>query len=138
MVVQHITVISAQKAVNKPIEDTGWGKKMKQKNENSSSVNIGTENKFRIQAKVLNILKTYPKNKTAREYASMLSWDIGVSFRTARENYIQPLIDKGILVHTKYDNYVLNPEHDYEESETPFMDKVKSGELKPRNDVPDS
>jgi len=102
------------------------------KNENSSSVNIGTENKFRIQAKVLNILKTYPKNKTVREYASMLSWDIGVSFRTARENYIQPLIDKGILVHTEYDNYVLNLDHPKlsEESYSPKEEAKKINEIR--------
>jgi hypothetical protein len=45
------------------------------------------------------------------------------------------MIEHGILVYSGKNRYCFNPEYDYEGS---FMDKVKSGKIKPRDDVPDS
>ena len=99
------------------------------------AVNIGTNNKFQLQKFALKFMKTYPKDKTAKQYASLLCWDIGVTQRTAFESYIEPMIEHGILIPSGSNCYCFNSEHDYEES---FMEQVKKGKIKPRTDVPDS
>ena len=129
------------------------------KQDNERTVNIGTENKEELQNQALRFMKKYPKNKTAKQYARLLCWNIRVAQRTALENYIEPMIEHGILISSESNCYRFNPEYDYEESysprkqaekiakileekekesETPFMDAVKQEKIKPRTDVPDS
>jgi len=104
------------------------------KNERQS-VNTGTNNKFTLQDLALKFMEKYPKDKTVKQYASLLCWDIGVTQRTALEGYIEPMIEHGILIPSGSNCYRFNSEHDYEES---FMEQVKKGKIKPRDDVPDS
>jgi hypothetical protein len=76
------------------------------------TVNIGTENKNLLQEQALRFMKTYPKDKTAKDYACLLCWDIRVSQRTAMENYIEPMIKHGILVPSGNSQFRLSPEYE--------------------------
>jgi len=105
------------------------------KQDNERTVNVGTENKEELQNQALRFMKKYPENKTAKQYARLLCWNIRVSQRTALENYIEPMIEHGILISSGSNCYRFDPEYDYEES---FMEQVKKGKIKPRTDVPDS
>jgi len=67
------------------------------------------------------------------------SW-IGVDYRYI-DDYLESCMSWGIL---ELDDGILvfrglpDPEESDRESETPFMDAVKQGKIKPRKDVPDS
>ena len=74
-----------------------------------SDPNEGTKSKTVLKNKALQLIVTYPDNKTLRQYASRLCWDISVSFRTALEGYIEPMVEKGILLHVRENLYRINP-----------------------------
>jgi hypothetical protein len=76
------------------------------------TVNTGTENKSLLQEQALRFMKTYPKDRTPRQYARLLCWDIRVSQRTAMESYIEPMIAHGILVPSGNNQFRLNPEYE--------------------------
>jgi hypothetical protein len=82
------------------------------KNNTEPTVNTGTENKSLLQEQALRFMKTYPKDRTARQYACLLCWDIRVSQRTAMESYIEPMIAHGILVPSGNNQYRLSPEYE--------------------------
>lgn len=94
---------------------------MKKENKNKSpvfnnnnerkAVNTGTNNKFQLQDLALKFMKKYPKDKTAKQYASLLCWDIGVTQRTAFESYIEPMIEHGLLP-SGSNCYRFNPEYE--------------------------
>lgn len=71
--------------------------------------NKGTEAKKILQEQAIKCIKQYPKDRTAKQYASLLSWDLGISQRTAHENYIQPMIERQILISSGNGRYRLNP-----------------------------
>jgi len=104
-------------------------------NNDEGTPNIGTTCKATLQEQALKFMRKYPNDRTAKQYANLLCWDIRVSRRTALESYIEPMIEHGILVYSGKNRYRFNPEYDYEGS---FMEQVKSGKIKPRDDVPDS
>lgn len=79
-----------------------------------SSVNTGTQNKALLQDQTIILFKKYPKQRTAKQYACILSWDIRVSQRTALENYIEPMIERGILIVSSGNRYRLNPDYEKE------------------------
>lgn len=88
-------------------------KSNKSKDENKQeSVNEGTANKFLIQSQALSCFKNYPQDQTAKQYSSLLCWDIGVSRRTALENYIEPMIAHNIIVPSGNNRYRLNPKYE--------------------------
>ena len=70
--------------------------------------NEGTKSKTVLKNKALRLIATYPDNLTLRQYASLLCWDISVSFRTALEGYIEPMVEKGILLHVRENLYKVN------------------------------
>jgi hypothetical protein len=69
------------------------------------SVNEGTSNKGKLQDMALRCITTYPQNQTLKAYAELLSWDLKVSFRTALDSYILPMLRKGYLIHVRSDTY---------------------------------
>jgi hypothetical protein len=69
------------------------------------SVNEGTSNKGKLQDMALRCIVTYPPNQTLKAYAELLSWDLKVSFRTALESYVLPMLRKGYLIHVRGDTY---------------------------------
>ena len=71
--------------------------------------NEGTKSKTILKNKALQLIKKYPDNKTLKQYSSRLCWDISVSFRTALEGYIEPMVEKGILFHVRENLYMVNP-----------------------------
>lgn len=73
--------------------------------------NEGTKSKTVLKNKALRLIATYPDNLTLRQYASRLCWDISVSFRTALEGYIEPMVEKGILAHVRENLYKVNPSY---------------------------
>jgi hypothetical protein len=73
--------------------------------------NEGTKSKTFLKNKALRLIATYPDNLTLRQYASRLCWDISVSFRTALEGYIEPMVEKGILLHVRENLYRVNPKY---------------------------
>ena len=72
--------------------------------------NEGTKSKTILKNKALRLIATYPDNLTLKQYASRLCWDISVSFRTALEGYIEPMVEKGILWHFRENLYRINPQ----------------------------
>lgn len=82
------------------------------KNNTEPTVNTGTENKSLLQEQALRFMKTYPKDRTARQYACLLCWDIRVSQRTAMESYIEPMIAHGILAPSGNNQFRLSPEYE--------------------------
>ena len=76
------------------------------------TVNTGTENKSLLQEQALRFMKTYPKNRTPRQYACLLCWDIRVTQRTAMESYIEPMIAHGILIPSGNNQFHLSPEYE--------------------------
>jgi predicted nucleic acid-binding Zn ribbon protein len=78
----------------------------------NNSVNIGTYNKRQLQQQSIIYFRTYPKNKTAKQYAYRLSWDINTTYKTALENYIRPMIEQGILISSGDNCFKLNPEYE--------------------------
>lgn len=97
------------------------------------SVNVGTANKFSLQRKAIDYIKEYPKDRTLKEYSRLLCWDLGISQRTALENYIEPMAEKLILIPSGDDTYRLNnggiPIKEIEESASDYM-KRKNKEKK--------
>jgi len=73
--------------------------------------NEGTKSKTILKNKALKLIITYPDNKTLKQYASVLCWDISVSFRTALEGYIEPMVEKCILLHVRENLYMVNPKY---------------------------
>lgn len=71
--------------------------------------NEGTKSKTVLKNKALQLIVTYPDNKTLKQYSSLLCWDISVSFRTALEGYIEPMVEKGILLYVRENLYRINP-----------------------------
>jgi hypothetical protein len=71
--------------------------------------NEGTRSKTVLKNKALRYVATYPDNLTPKQYASRLCWDLSPSFRTALEGYIEPMIEKGILLHIQENFYRVNP-----------------------------
>ena len=71
--------------------------------------NEGTKSKTVLKNKALRLIVTYGDNKTLKQYAQLLCWDISVSFRTALEGYIEPMAEKGILLHVRENLYRVNP-----------------------------
>ncbi len=69
------------------------------------SVNEGTSNKGKLQEIAVQCIKKYPPNQTLKTYAELLSWDLKVSFRTALESYVLPMMRKGYFIHVKGDIY---------------------------------
>ncbi len=73
--------------------------------------NEGTRSKTVLKNKAMRYVGTYPDNLTPKQYASRLCWDLSISFRTALEGYIEPMIEKGILQHIKENLYKVNPSY---------------------------
>jgi hypothetical protein len=73
--------------------------------------NEGTRSKTVLKNKALRYVGTYPDNLTPKQYASRLCWDLSVSFRTALEGYIEPMVEKGILLHVRENLYKVNPKY---------------------------
>ena len=73
--------------------------------------NEGTKSKTILKNKALKLIVTYGDNKTLKQYASLLCWDISVSSRTALEGYIEPMVEKGILLHFRENLYRVNPKY---------------------------
>ncbi len=71
--------------------------------------NEGTKSKTVLKNKALKLIATYGDNKTLKQYANLLCWDISVSFRTALEGYIEPMVEKGILLYVRENLYMVNP-----------------------------
>jgi hypothetical protein len=69
------------------------------------SVNEGTSNKGKLQDQAVMRISTYQPNQTLKVYAELLSWDLKVSFRTALDSYVLPMMRKGYLIHVKGDVY---------------------------------
>jgi len=74
--------------------------------------NRGTEAKRILQEQAIKCMQKYPKDKTAKQYACLLCWDIRVSQRTAFESYIQPMIEHCILVPSGKGRYHLSSEYE--------------------------
>lgn len=108
----------------------------KKETTHKKNINMGTMNKFAIQKQALELMKNYPKGKTLKDYAYLLSWDLGVSSRTALENYVFPMVEHLILLPSNDDDntYCLNnggniPIPQQKESATDYM-KRKDKEKK--------
>jgi hypothetical protein len=82
--------------------------KMRQSNDKGTP-NIGTACKATLQEQALKFMQKYPKDRTAKQYANLLCWDIRVSRRTALESYIEPMIEHGILVYSGKKSLPLQP-----------------------------
>jgi capsule polysaccharide export protein KpsC/LpsZ len=65
-----------------------------------------------LQCRTLELFKEYPKNKTKKEYACLLCWDIRISQKKALEDYIEPMIEHGILVPSGNNCYCLSSEYE--------------------------
>lgn len=104
------------------------------------SVNVGTANKFLLQKQAIEFLREYPKDKTLKEYARLLCWDLAISQRTALENYIEPMAERLILIPSGNDCYRLNnggvAVKEIEESATDYI-KRKEKEKKDKKNEKD-
>lgn len=69
------------------------------------SVNEGTSNKGKLQEIALQCIAKYPSNQSLRTYAELLCWDMKVSFRTALDSYVLPMMRKGYFIHVRGDIY---------------------------------
>ncbi len=69
------------------------------------SVNEGTSNKGKLQEIATECIKNYPSNQPLKTYAELLSWDLKLSFRTALESYVLPMMRKGYFIHVTGDTY---------------------------------
>jgi hypothetical protein len=76
--------------------------------------NEGTKSKTVLKNKALKLIVTYGDNKTLKQYGSLLCWDISVSFRTALEGYVEPMVEKGILLYVRENLYKINPKYKQE------------------------
>jgi len=63
---------------------------------NEATPNTGTKNKRDLMERALTILREW-KTGTAEEWTNRLSLRLNVSPRTAKDNYIDPLIFEGII-----------------------------------------
>lgn len=99
---------------------------------NESDVWLGQERRKRAMETVKRIAKELLPMEY-NKFSCIISYRTGLSLRKITDEYLKILIEIGFIKRTGDTLHL----EDYTESETPFMDKVKSGELKPRNDVPD-
>ena len=58
--------------------------------------NTGTRNKRDLMKRALTLLKTW-ESGTPEEWSNRLSLRLNISARTAKDNYIEPLIQEGII-----------------------------------------
>lgn len=78
---------------------------------NENDPNEGTKSKTVLKNKALKLIVQYGDNKTLKQYAGLLCWDISVSFRTALEGYIEPMVEKGILLYVRENLYMVNSKY---------------------------
>ena len=100
---------------------------------NESDVWLGQERRKRAMETVKRIARELlPMDYN--KFSCILSYRTGLSLRKITDEYLKILIEIGFI---KRHGDTLHLA-DFEESETPFMDSVKSGKIKPRDDVPES
>ena len=58
--------------------------------------NTGTKNKRELMERALTLVKKW-ESGSAEEWSSRLSLRLNISSRTAKENYLEPLIQEGIV-----------------------------------------
>jgi len=100
---------------------------------NESDVWLGQERRKRAMETVKRIAKELLPMEY-NKFSCIISYRTGLSLRKVTDEYLKILIELGIIerigdtLHLEFNK----------ESETPFMDAVKSGKIKPRKDVHDS